>query len=630
MSRGARVLAAGAVALALAPTAAAEPGSWEGGGPPAPVVNVLEVDPAVPSTVYGGGVGALYVTHDGAGTWQRLPPPSATASISALEVNPVAHETLYAQSDADLYTSPDGGVTWTKLGLEGASTFALIPGAPATLLAATFEHGLQRSGDGGVTWASASAGIDDPALVAWLAVAPSDPNVAYTFSGALYRSGDGGRTWSQSSLPADEMFPFARAVDPFAPDTLYLADGLTVWRTTDGGGTWERRSNGLPSSESGFVAALVAAPSQEAVLYAVLDTGLYRTTNGGGAWQLVNHDDFASAYTWALAVDPTDWHRLYLANSQGMFVSTDAGVTFSPAGVGLPGLAMHAVAAGGDGTLVASPLYSGVYASFDGGATWRAGVGDDVEVESVESLAVDAAGRTLAGTYRGALFRSGDGGLSWVKVGRRLPAAPIWHLAPDPGRPGRVLAAGEAGVYRSGDAGDTWRRSGAGLPNSGVRSLAFSPSQPEIVYAALDSGGVYRSVDGGRAWRRAGLGRLTVLSLAVDPADPDVLYAATRSHGLWRSANRGRAWTRLADSGLTASVVIDPVTVTVLYASGADVLRSTDGGRSFTSYDEGLPLVSGTPVDPASDGPRTVVRLASVPGGAFAATWGGVYGVRFQ
>ena len=43
-----------------------------------------------------------------------------------------------------------------------------------------------------------------------------------------------------------------------------------------------------------------------------------------------------------------------------------------------------------------------------------------------------------------------------------------------------------------------------------------------------------------------------------------------------------------------------------------------------------IPPVGGTPLNPEVEAPRTVVSLAAVPGGAFAATWSGVYGVRFE
>jgi photosystem II stability/assembly factor-like uncharacterized protein len=632
MGRCACLLAAGAVALTLAQPALGEPGSWEGGGPPAPSVFTLAADPVEPLTLYGGGSSAVYVSADGAGSWRRLGIPDETVfSINAIEVSPTVPRTFYVQGGADLYRSADGGTSWTKLGgLEPVNTFALLPGRPAALLAATYEHGLLRSDDGGVTWSPSSEGIRDPTLVVWFAVAPSDPDVVYVFSGALYRSADRGRSWLEVSLPVEDLFPFARAVDPFDPMTLLVAGGLEVWRSTDGGETWERRSEGLPDREFGFIPTLAAVPGQRDAFFAVTDDGLYRTRNGGGSWQLVNDDPFGAVSPWTIAVDPVDPLRVYRASGQGIFASADGGTTFIPANAGLPGLAMHAVAAGGDAALVASPLFGGVLASSDGGQTWQPGAGDEIEYESLEALAFDADGRAYAGTYRGLLFRSATGGLSWLRIARSFPKAPIWDLAPDPGRPGRLLAATELGVYRSGDTGDTWRRSSGGLPNTGARCLAFSRSEPEVVYAGLDRGGVYRSADGGRTWTRAGLRRLTVLSLAVDPASSDVVYAATRSRGLYRSANRGRTWQRLADTGLTASVVVDVRTGALLFASGSVVLRSTDGGRTLSPYDDGLPAVGGTPSNPEDDAPRTVVELVSVPGGAFAATWSGVFGVRFE
>jgi hypothetical protein len=80
---------------------------------------------------------------------------------------------------------------------------------------------------------------------------------------------------------------------------------------------------------------------------------------------------------------------------------------------------------------------------------------------------------------------------------------------------------------------------------------------------------------------------------------------------------------------LTAAVTIDPATRSVLFASGSVVLRATDG-QTFAPYDSGLPAVGGSPTSPEDQVPRTVVALAVVPGGAVAATWGGVYRVELE
>jgi photosystem II stability/assembly factor-like uncharacterized protein len=298
----------------------------------------------------------------------------------------------------------------------------------------------------------------------------------------------------------------------------------------------------------------------------------------------------------------------------------------------LPGLAVQVVAAGPGGAVHAGLSLGGIVSSDDGGTTWRYGFGGDIEFESLMAVAAEPAGGYLyAGSYRGRFFRSDDGGSTWEATGRRLPLATIWGIAPDPGTPGRVLAATEVGIYRSGSAGEAWRRSSRGLPNTGVRTLAFADSAPSVVYAGLDRRGVFRSADGGRNWRPAGLSGTTILSLAVDPRHPKVVYAATRSEGAFRSDNGGRTWKRFAVTGLTASVVLDPAAPdTVLLASEGRVLRSTNRGGKFVSYRDGLPSRGGSPLDPEAGAPFMVVSLAAVPGGAYAATWSGVFGVEFE
>ena len=161
-------------------------------------------------------------------------------------------------------------------------------------------------------------------------------------------------------------------------------------------------------------------------------------------------------------------------------------------------------------------------------------------------------------------------------------------------------------------------------------SLVLLVAAPVADLAGLDRRGVFRSSDGGRSWRPAGLSGTTVLSLAVDPREPIVVYAATRSDGAFRSDNGGRNWKRLASTGLTASVVLDPdAPDTVLLATDGRVLRSTNRGAKLVSYRDGLPVRGGTPLDPEAGVPLTVVSLAAVAGGAYAATWSGVYGVEF-
>ncbi len=128
-------------------------------------------------------------------------------------------------------------------------------------------------------------------------------------------------------------------------------------------------------------------------------------------------------------------------------------------------------------------------------------------VEHVHALAFDAAGRSLwLGAHAG-LFRSEDGGQSWMKV-----ALPVKHEAVDvmavtahPGDAGTIyIATHEAGVLKTTDGGQTWSEINTGLRGHDVHGLAIDPNAPEKIHALVrDKGeGVYRSTNGGRNWAR--------------------------------------------------------------------------------------------------------------------------------
>jgi photosystem II stability/assembly factor-like uncharacterized protein len=622
------------VALLFAVPASADPGVWAGGGPYAGVISSIAVDPGQAGVVYGAGFTAVYRSSDGAGSWGRLPsfgePPGF---ISSIAVDPGAAGAVYALTGSGVWRLPHGAQDWRRLSLRDIGQLAIVPGnpgQPSTLLAATYEHGLIRSVDAGVTFAGSSDGLAEPNAVYWIGPAPSEPEFVYLLaSDGLYRSADRGLTWAGATLP--EGFFGTAVIDPTDPDTLYVFDLDKVYRSQDAGATWQRVGSGLRVGAFGFIAALAAAPTTPTTLYAVTDRALFRSTDAGQSFSLRNDDPFGVLSPWAITIDPFDRSRVYRPSGEGVLVSENGGATFLSANQGLPGLPTQAVAVRAGGVF-AGTLFGGVRFSGDGGSSWVTGTGGDIEFESILSLAAEpsASGYVYAGTYRGRLFRSRDGA-AWTAADERLPRAPVWGIAPDPGLAGRVLAATEVGVFSSRDAGGRWSRSSRGIPNTGVRAITFAASAPAIAYAGLEKGGVYRSTNGGRRWVRAGLGKLTVLSLAVHPLEPDVLFAATKRAGVFRSEDAGRTWTKIVESGLTASVALDPAAPdTVLVATDALVLRSLDGGSSFAEYDSGLPELAGRPGDPEGDYPRVTVGLAAGPGVVWAATWMGVYGVELS
>lgn len=632
------LLAALALAFAAPSAAGAEPERWAALGPHAPVIGLLEVDPADPATLYGASGTGLYRSRDGGGSWERLPGlPAGMCCAWVIEADPGAPGTVYVVAASPfgsaLLRSTDRGETWRSLGLTDVGAFALVPGAPSALLAASYEQGPLRSLDGGATWEASSEGLGENACcVAWIAPSPAAPATVYALAGdRLYRSLDRGERWEQRTLPGreGEFYPAARALDPSDAATLYLADGFgNLLRTVDGGGSWGTYGAPVPIAGDGYLIGLTAVATEPTTIYAVTDRGLYRRTGAAAGWTRLDVPLTAGTFA-APVADPSDPERLYWATAGGLLVTSDGAATWHVSSTGLPNLPAQSVAAGPDGRIYAGLPWGGVVSTTDG-AAWSVGTGGAIEGETVLSLLTDpTTGRVLAGTYNGRVLRSDDGGATWAGETAGLPYASVWALSGG-GGPRLVLAATELGVYRSADGGERWRRSSRDLPNTGVRAVSSAPSRPALVYAGLDRGGVWRSRDGGRSWLPSGLGRLTVLALAVDPADPRLVYAATDRSGAYRSDDGGRTWERVAATRRTASLAIDPsAPQTVLLGTGGTILRSRDRGRSWQPLVDGLPSRGGLPFDPEASAPRLVLGLAAVPGGAYAATWSGVFSIRF-
>jgi hypothetical protein len=87
------------------------------------------------------------------------------------------------------------------------------------------------------------------------------------------------------------------------------------------------------------------------------------------------------------------------------------------------------------------------------------------------------------------LFRSADGGATWVKLD--LPGDPFQSqlLGVDP--QGTLYAGAAAGLVRSMDGGATWSALPTAGLSSGVSALAFDPRNPNHLFAGTGGGGVF-------------------------------------------------------------------------------------------------------------------------------------------
>ena len=304
----------------------------------------------------------------------------------------------------------------------------------------------------------------------------------------------------------------ALVADPADPHVLYAGTGSTgagsgVYKSEDGGLTWRLASAGLPSED---VVALAFSHYDPPILYAAVGNGIFATADGGASWSQ---------------------HAQRVGNERGF--------------------EQLRVAPGAERVLYGVAVMEGVFRSDDGGHNWMAtgeGLPKDDDALNVQSLALDPtdANVVYAGTgwrpfHGNGVYKSTDGGATWVPANQGMIDYPITALAVDPANPQIVYAGGFKGeLFKSADGGQTWRDLTANLPDqTSVIEIVIDPAVPETIYLLCDHMGVLSSNDGGTSWRLLGKpGELDYPSFTAMAVtfDPQVLVVGVRDEGGWRYA----------------------------------------------------------------------------------------------
>jgi hypothetical protein len=496
----------------------------------------------------------------------RPAPAVAAATESAAQAQPAAP----ARSAAPAPGSASGGaqaqavapagppslpvalgraLRWRLIGpFRGGRVLAVsgVPGRPESFYFGAVGGGVWRSADAGRVWTPVFDGPPSGSIGA-LAVAPSDPDVVYVGTGeadmrsdvsygdGIYRSSDGGRTFLHTGLYLSQQI--ARIlVDPHNPDVV-------------------------------LVAALGHAfgPNPE--------RGVFRSADGGKSWQQVLYRDHDTGAI-DLAADPDDPRRVMAAlwnvhrppwstyaplggPGGGLFASSDGGLTWRElAGHGLPagptgriGLAFAGGRPGQRGhriyALIDDPVQPGLYRSDDAGQSWSR-VGADRRITNrpwyFGGVTAHPSDPDTVYVANVSLYRSSDGGRTFEAV-KGAPGGDDYHaLWIDPGDPRRMILGGDQGAVVSVDGGATWS-SWFNQPTAQIYHVTTDYRFPYTIYGAQQDSGtvavVSRSDSGQitfRDWFSTGTGESGYI--LPDPTDPDTVYGGDPSGKLFRFSRR--------------------------------------------------------------------------------------------
>ncbi len=387
-------------------------------------VNLLQVDPSSPLTVYASG-DVFFRSDDGGSHWS--PNRWAGAPIVALAVS---ERTLYAATAAgDVYGSANRGDTWARVGAVPGGLLSLLADQDA-LLAGADGAGVLRSDDGGRSWSPRNGHLD-AAPIGAVAVAPSAPGTVYALTGGFAKTTDGGQTWSLDAFAPSAAAFGGLAVDPTDSRIVYASDATAgVIRSGDGGTTWSP-----PSATGRFVTSIAVSPAVPSTVY-MADGQPWKSTDGGETWIPI-HDGIGDGVDFVV-VDPTAADTLYATNGE-IYRSDNAGDQWELATAQSLGYVTALVPDPAHPGTIYAIAFSDLYKSEDRGKTWS------LELLQVIAAAVDDRGVVSVGTADGPSrsgtrsglppLRSTDGGATWQQLcdwGRPDgPGAIVTSLATD-------------------------------------------------------------------------------------------------------------------------------------------------------------------------------------------------------
>ena len=426
----------------------------------------LAIAPSDPKMIYAGIENAtrgdllgFYRSTDAGATWTKAVNAPGYCSgqcwyDNALVVDPANSNIVYA-AGLDVYRSDDAGETWIKM-----STWYLSPGDPKYVHAD--QHHL---------------------------VAPHPGEIYVACDGGFFHSTNKGGQWIDlgRGLVTAQFYAITGAEAETQPLLGGLQDNGTVKYT--GTTDWKEVYGG----DGGFTAVDPTNPKNMLTEYVY--ASIVRSTNGGTSWRDatagINQADRV-LFIMPFTMDPNNPQRLmagtfkvYLSTTQGSgWIAASPGLTTNPDSGNVSTMAFDptdpatAWAGTTDGNVQ-------VTHNLGAGATWTNMAGSPLPLRAVRSIAVDPTNNkrifvSFSGydlqtpETPGHVFRTTDGGISWLNVSSGLADAPIRSILIDPDAPSTAYIGTDMGVYASSDNGASWQPLGDKFPFTAVHMLTLN------------------------------------------------------------------------------------------------------------------------------------------------------------
>ena len=479
-------------------------------------------------------------------------------------------------------------------------------------------------------------------------IATGDKDAADSYSVGVLKSTDGGTTWNTTGLSFGGTSSFAGDImmHPTNNQILICATSSGLYKTTNAGLTWTNVQNGNFSQ-----GALRFKPNDPSVVYATSTNRFYKSTNTGDSFSIVSSGLPSNSGRLLLDVTPANSNYVYVLSAntsygfQGLYQSTDSGNNFSAQNTTTD--IFESSQAWFDLALAVSDtneneIFTGclnVWKSFDGGFSfikvnnWSSPSSPSYTHADIHYLGFYN-GNLYAGTD-GGVYHSTDGGINFSDLTETAQIGQFYKIAVSKQSASNMVGGlQDNGGY--GYSGGEWKN----FYGADGMDTAIDPNNQNLYYGFIQNGGsLYISSSGGDgitgsvdapsgqtgnwvtplavnstgelfagyaglfklnggSWVQQNTGSLgtgNVELVYIDPTDDDVMYVSNGST-LYKSMDRGVNFFTLYFAPSTIrSIAVNSNDNNIVYittsGSSGQVLKSTDGGFSFSNITSGIPNI---------------------------------------
>jgi photosystem II stability/assembly factor-like uncharacterized protein len=491
----------------------------------------IEFKPGDPNIVYAAGYRYLIRSTDAGVTWTQIQSdvlPKDTINEERIAVTPANPHLVYVQyinpntgGTYGLYKSTDDGITWKMvnrydISTQGGYDWVLTLSPVDTNIVLYGGQYLFGSYDGGVTqYDFASGHVDHHALE----YRPGTTELYNCNDGGIYKSYDNGESWENLNKSL-QTFQYYRLGSSASDEHLILTGAQ------DNG---TQRHDFLSWTEFGFLAdgtECIVDYTDESTYYFAYQYGSINRAGGVGNFTSppVSGDRRFCAWVTPYLMHPANHNTLFFG-AKDIYKTTNQGNSWTQIsnqltvndGVGGGMLRSMAISESTPDSVLYAASYVVLYKTTNAGATWwnvtsnlptTAGCFD---CSAISSIAVHPANPNIVWVAMSGysdsnkVFKTTDGGGTWVNISGNLPAVPINTIVYQKNSMDVLYIGTDLGVFYKDSTNDNWKPFMNGLPNVPIQELEIQYTAKKLRAATFGRGlwesrlyGVTVSVDDSR------------------------------------------------------------------------------------------------------------------------------------